>query len=140
MLCILKRRGAWQRRDAPHVNFLQLLYDSLSRLCVCVHATTQPRFPRPHRTNLNESALFECNTDTANTTTEASTRAALAVELGLPSNSPQLDQLLSLYNAATHYGGSWRSAYIDIQTDLQFFCDSRLILDATSNKHQPAFA
>ena len=38
------------------------------------------------------------------------------------------------------YGGSWARSFIDAATDIQFYCDSQLILDATAKAGQPAYS
>jgi para-nitrobenzyl esterase len=91
-------------------------------------------------TNQNESALFACGTAEADAVVDAATyRAAVADELGLPASAPAIAEVAELYNATTRYGGDWRRAFIDTQTDLSFMCDSRAVLDAVASKGQPAW-
>ena len=94
-------------------------------------------------TNLNESALFRCGTDEwRDVTNETSFRVAVTEDLGLspPSYAKEvLDNLVQLYDPAQFYGGSWQRAYVDVTTDVNFYCDSRFILDHVSAAQQPAF-
>ena len=63
------------------------------------------------------------------------------IEPAVP-NAPDaapLARVMGLYNASTRYGGDWQKAYIDVTTDLHFYCDSRTVLDATSKQGVPAW-
>ena len=68
------------------------------------------------------------------TTTTRMWAWARAHLMGLP-----LARVMGLYNASTRYGGDWQKAYIDVTTDLHFYCDSRTVLDATSKQGVPAW-
>ena len=91
-------------------------------------------------TNLNESALFLCGANSTKAVdSEASFRAAVLAlpEYSIVANSSAMDAIARAYDAPERYGGSWKRAYIDVQTDSHFFCDSRMVLDAHGT--QPAF-
>lgn len=91
-------------------------------------------------TNQNESALFDCGTAEARAVVDAASfRTVVAAELGLQSSSPQVQRVAELYDADALYGGDWRRAFIDLNTDTNFYCDSRAVLDATAAKGQPAW-
>jgi para-nitrobenzyl esterase len=93
-------------------------------------------------TNRNESALFECfgEPDKQNMT-EGSFRTTVAAMVpGLSEGSAHMDQVVKLYQAQEHYGGNWFTAFVDVNTDYEFWCDSRFVLDATVQAGQPAFA
>jgi para-nitrobenzyl esterase len=92
-------------------------------------------------TNRNESALFECfgEPDKQNMT-EATFRSTVASMIpGLSTESVHMDRLVELYQAQ-YYGGNWFTAFVDVNTDYEFWCDSRFILDSTVRAGQPAFA
>jgi carboxylesterase type B len=89
-------------------------------------------------TNRNESALFLLGDADAHNMTSARMQERLAQEL--PSASPeQVQSLMGLYDADAYYGGDWFSAYVDVQTDASFACDSRLVADAVSSKGSRAY-
>lgn len=94
-------------------------------------------------TNLNESALFDCppfGAPLSANLSEREFRRRVGESLRLEQGSAALDKVVSAYSAGDHYAGSWRAALIDVHTDVEFFCGSRTLLDATANQSQPAFA
>jgi para-nitrobenzyl esterase len=92
-------------------------------------------------TNRNETALFLGNCSANANMTPAGMRARLLHADALPLATPsQLDQLLQLYDADTHYGGSWYTAFVDVLTDAQFYCGTRLVADAVAKQGAGVFA
>ena len=91
-------------------------------------------------TNLNESALFDCPPigSTPSDLDEAGFRSRTAAELGVPASGAAMDRVLAQYNA-TGYGGSWRRAYTDLETDAHFYCDTRHVLNGVAHASAPTF-
>ena len=90
-------------------------------------------------TNQNESALFDCGTSTAKAVVNETTfRAEASRETGLQQDSPEMDKLVTLYDAV-NYGADWQRAFIDMNTDLHFYCGSREVLDAVAAKDIPVW-
>ena len=92
-------------------------------------------------TNTNESALFDCgNASKHMSAADVRAKMAAALRVNFDPSAAELDELMLLYDAPTRYGGEWGTAYTDFDTDLQFTCDSRTILDATAAQGVPAYA
>merc|ERR1711972_991753 len=81
-------------------------------------------------TNRNETSLFECLSESWKMD-EAGFRSLVATNLHINPTGEQMDRLVSIYDASK-YDGLWKRAYIDVATDVQFYCGSKEILEATA--------
>jgi len=88
-------------------------------------------------TNRNETALFECLSESWKMD-EAGFRNLVATNLHTNATGKQMDRLVSVYDASK-YDGLWKRAYIDVMTDVQFYCGSKEVLEATVKGSKPAF-
>lgn len=91
--------------------------------------------------NRNESALFDC-LSTPSSLSEAGFRQKLSDTLKkghVNATQAELDHMVALYDAKL-YGGSWKRAAIDMDTDVAFNCGSRFVLSANAKKGQPTYA
>lgn len=98
-------------------------------------------------TNRNETALFDCLGSVPKLDEHSFRKrleAMLLSQVGQATDA-EIDKLTGLYNGSHYDDGNpntwpWKRALIDVDTDLQMFCDGRTILDAVHRQNQPSYA
>ena len=90
-------------------------------------------------TNLNESAFFACPPPRS-AFNETLFRHGLATYLDILPTGDAMNAVVEAYSASKYYGNDWFRAFVDVQTDRDYFCDTRYLLNISARHGAPTYS